>query len=310
MVCLLAAAGYLIALRSAVSREGMPVHPVRVASFLAGLVVLAWCMCSAIDVYAMSLFWVHMIEHLTLITVVPALIVLGHPLTVVRAAGGEQWQAPVDRLVRHGPFALLTIPLVGLATYGVVIFYTHLTPFMDQMADHPRLMVVEQVVYLVAGWMLLVAVLGEEPIRWETSYLMRLVILVLAMIPDTLVGIVLLQTPRSPFPEYMQMRPAWATPALHDLEIGGSLMWAVGDGLMMVLSVGIVVSLISGRTRDRLLGPWLESARTNAFLDHVGRAGATLPAGGADRQGTIDDDAALEAYNDMLRRLGSDARRD
>ncbi len=112
-------------------------HPVRVASFFASLAILGWCMCSAVDAYAMSLFWVHMIEHLTLITVVPALLVLGHPLTVLRAAGGERWRHGFDRAVRRGPVAVLTHPAVGLAVYAVVIFYTHLTPFMDQMVQPP-----------------------------------------------------------------------------------------------------------------------------------------------------------------------------
>lgn len=303
--CVVAGVVYAVALRRAARCGGMPVHPIRVVSFFGGLAVLAWCLCSAVDAYAMALFWVHMVEHLTLITVVPALLVLGHPLSVFRASGGTRWRRGFDWVVRRGPGAVLTHPAVGLATYGAVIFYTHLTPFMDQMQRHPWLMPAEQAAYLVAGWMLLVGTIGEEPIRWQTPYLVRLILLVLAMIPDTLVGIVLLQTPTIPFPLYMRMRPAWAPSALHDLQIGASLMWALGDGLMMLLSVGIVVSLVIGRTRDRLLGTWLESARTHTFNEHVGRTGAAPWTGDVESSGATidDDDAALAAYNDMLRRI-------
>jgi putative copper resistance protein D len=132
---------------------------------------------------------------------------------------------------------------------------------------------------------------------------MRLIILVMAMIPDTLVGIVLLQTPTSPFPTYMKMRPAWATPAVHDLDIGGSLMWAGGDFLMMSLALGIVISVISGRTSDRLVGPWLESVRTNTFNEHISRAGVAVITERADGSTIDDDDAAMDAYNEMLRRM-------
>jgi putative copper resistance protein D len=304
VLCVVAAAVYLGALHRAHLRGVRPVHRVRVVSFLGGLVVLGWCLSSSIDVYAMSLFWVHMIEHLTLISVVPALVVLGHPLTVLRAAGGEEWQHRFDRVVKHGPMAVLTHPMVGLMVYGVVIFYTHLTPFMDQMTAHPWLTSLEQALYLVSGWMVLVGTIGEEPIRWQTSYLMRLIVLVMAMIPDTLVGIVLLQTPANPFPSYMAMRPTWATPAVHDIEIGGSLMWAGGDFLMMSMALGIVISFISGRTSDRLIGPWLESVRTNTFNEHISRAGVAVNTERAPG-GTIDDDAAMDAYNEMLRRLSN-----
>ena len=188
-----------------------------------GVVSLWVCLSSAVDAYAMSLFWMHMIEHLTLIMLVPALLVLGHPLTVLRASGGEGWQERFDRFMYSPPIAILTHPFVGMAVYAVVVFYTHLTPFMDRMAENPHLMVAEQLAYISAGWLMLLSLIGEEPIRWQTPYLLRLALLIVAMIPDTFVGIILLQTQKDPFPMYMAMRPPWAPPALRDLDIGGSL---------------------------------------------------------------------------------------
>jgi putative copper resistance protein D len=250
----------------------------------------------------MSLFWMHMIEHLTLITVVPTLLVLGHPLTVLRNAGGPAWRAEIDELLQRGPISWLTHPLVGLTAYGLVVFYTHLTPFMDKMVDNPSLMTVEQIAYVVSGAWLLLGAIGDEPIRWRTPYLLRLILLVMAMVPDTLVGIVLLQTQRNPFPSYMAMRPPWAPDPLRDLDIGGSLMWAGGDGLMMCLSIGVVVVLLS-RRQDSFLGTWLESARTGTMVGHVERSGGAVAL--EDGASIDDDDAALAAYNEMLRKMGT-----
>ena len=302
VACAALLVGYFAGLRAAHRRGDKPVGPVRIASFILGVVSLWICLSSSVDAYAMSLFWIHMIEHLTLIMLVPALLVLGHPLTVLRTAGGERWRADFDRVMYSPPVAILTHPFVGMAVYAVVVFYTHLTPFMDRMADNPDLMLTEQLAYILAGYLMLLPLIGEEPIRWQTPYLLRLALLIVAMIPDTFVGIILLQTQKNPFPMYMGMRPPWAPPALHDLDIGGALMWSVGDGLMMLLCVGIVVSLVSGQTRDRVLGPWLESVRTTTFTEHVERAGGHVD---GERGTTIDDDEdALTAYNDMLQRLG------
>jgi putative copper resistance protein D len=281
-------------------RHGGTVGPARIACFVAGVVLLAVTVCSAIDGYAMSIFWMHMIEHLTLITVVPTLLVLGHPLTVLRNAGGESWRYAVDLNLQRPPVSWLTHPLVGLVAYGLVVFYTHLTPFMDRMVEDPTLMTVEQILYVGSGAWLLLGAIGDEPIRWRTPYLLRLILLVMAMIPDTLVGIVLLQTQQDPFPSYMAQRPDWAPSPLRDLDIGASLMWALGDGLMMCLAVGVVIALL--KSRENFLGSWLESARTATLVGHVERTGG----GRVEVDGTVDDgDAALDAYNDMLRRLGS-----
>ncbi len=302
IACAVLLVGYFAGLRAAHRRGHTPVGPARIASWVLGVVSLWVCLSSAVDAYAMSLFWMHMIEHLTLIMLVPAFLVLGHPLTVLRASGGPRWQEAFDRVMHSLPMSILTHPFVGMAVYAVVVFYTHLTPFMDRMAENPHLVVAEQLAYISAGWLMLLPLIGEEPIRWQTPYLLRLALLIVAMIPDTFVGIILLQTQKDPFPMYMGMRPSWAPPALRDLDIGGSLMWSVGDGLMMLLCVGIVISLISGQTSDRILGPWLESVRTNTFTEHVERTGGHLD---GERGATIDDDdAALAAYNDMLQRLG------
>jgi putative copper resistance protein D len=303
LVCGLAVAAYLVGVLCC-RRQGDPVHPVRIACFLLGNLLLAICLCSALDAYAMSLFWMHMIEHITLITLVPAFLVLGHPFTVLRDAGGPTWRAEFDGAVNRPPVTQLTHPLVGLVAYGLVVFYTHLTPFMDKMVMNPSLMTLEQVLYVGSGFWLLLGAIGNEPFRWHTPYLLRLVLLVMAMVPDTLVGIVLLQTTQNPFPMYMGMRPHWAPDPLHDLDIGGSLMWAVGDGLMMCLAVGVMLALLT-RQRDQLLGSWLESARTATFVGHVERTGGALDAQKIGDRSIDDDEAALDAYNEMLRRLGS-----
>lgn len=63
---------------------------------------------------------------------------------MLRASGSEVWRARFDRVVRTGPISIRTHPFVGMATYALVIFYTHLRPFMDHMASSARWMLVEQ----------------------------------------------------------------------------------------------------------------------------------------------------------------------
>ena len=130
------------------------------------------------------------------------------------------------RVLRSRPVGVLTHPLTGLAVYAATIVGTHLTGFMDQMAHHPSLMVGEQVLYLAAGFLFLLPLVGEEPLRADLSYGSRMILLVAGMIPDTIVGIVLLQTDANPFPMFASMRPSWAPDALHDVQTAGGLMWA------------------------------------------------------------------------------------
>ena len=301
-------AGYL-ALFSASRRRGAPsVHPARVGSFTLGLVLLVATVSSAIDRYAMSAFWIHMVEHLLLIMVVPALLVVGHPLTVLRAGVRPEHRHRVDAALQSWPVAVLTHPATGMLTYFAVIIGTHLTSFMDQMVVHPWLMPAEQALYVASGWLMLLTLIGDEPIRWHLPYLMRYGLVLVGMVPDTVVGVVLLQTTSVPYSMMFAQHPAWAPAPLRDVEIGGGLMWAVGDGLMMCYGVALIVALAASRSaRAQVIGPWLESVRRQTLVDHVAASGDGEGYSGDD---VDDDEAALDAYNRMLARLSGQQERD
>jgi putative copper resistance protein D len=293
--------GYLALVARAGYHGDRAVHPTRVGSWVLGVVLLVGTVSSAIDTYAMAVFWVHMIEHLMLIMVVPALLVLGHPLSVVRASVRPERRHRVDAVLQSWPVAAVTHPVVGMLCYAIVIVGTHLTGFMNAMATHAWLMPVEQVLYVGSGWLMLLTLIGDEPIRWRLPYLMRFMLVLVGMVPDTVVGLVLMQTNHDPFPLMFARHPAWAPVPLHDLAIGGGLMWVVGDGLMMCYGVGMILALAFGKSaRNQVIGSWLEGVRRQTLVDHVAASGDTE---GYTGDNVDDDEAALAAYNRMLARL-------
>lgn len=298
----LALAGYCFGLVRAARRGERPVGGARVVSFVAALAVLAVTLNSAVEGYSMLLFWDHMVEHLLLIMVVPALLVAGHPLTVLVQATSGRTRARVETVLRSGPVSVLTHPVVGLAIYAGIIVGTHLTSFMNQMTRHMWLMPLEQVVYLAGGSLLLVTILASEPVRWRPPYLLRIALLLVAMVPDTLVGIVLMQSSRPMFPG-MTTSAAWAPDPLRDEQIAGGIMWAGGDGLMMLFAVGLIVVWIASPDRDATAGAWLERVRRQRFTDIAGGADAL---GASSEESDVDEDEAyLDAYNRMLKRLNA-----
>jgi putative copper resistance protein D len=122
------------------------------------------------------------------------------------------------------------------------------------------------------------------------------------MTPDTVVGIVLLQSDQNLFPLMHAAHPDWAPSAVRDQQIGGALMWAAGDGIRMFLAVAVVVALIANPRRGAVIGTWLEGVRRRELAAHVAQ-GDPREAGFDDDADVDDDDAVLEAYNRMLQRL-------
>lgn len=303
LAIILAALAYAAGLRAA-NRRGRPsVTPLRVVFFAAALVVLWVTVSSAIAVYGEVLFWMHMVGHLMLIMVVPVLLVLGRPLTVLVAATDGR----AERVLHFRVVTLLTLPVCALVLYAAVIIGTHLTGFMGAMTHHAWLMSLEEVLYVAGGWVLMQALIGGEPLRSTAPLGPRLFLSVVAMVPDTLVGIVLLQSGTDSFSAMTRARPAWAPGPIRDAQIGGGLMWVGGDLLMMLVSVGLILTLISSPGRDRMLGARLDGARANALLEHINQGTTTedrVTRRAFGETADVDaDDEVLAAYNKMLGRL-------
>jgi cytochrome c oxidase assembly factor CtaG len=297
-VCVAYACGFVLMRRRRISG----VSPLRAGSFVLGLALLVVSVSTAIETYSELLFWDHMIQHLLLIMVVPALLVVGHPLTMLVEVGPRWRQGTVGRALRSDPAAVLTHPLVALAIYTAIIVGTHLTSFMNAMATHPWLHQGEQVLYVAGGYLFLLPLLANEPIRWQAPHLMRMVVLFIAMAPDTVVGIVLLQSPHEMFPALAVNRPSWAPNAIHDLNTGGGIMWAFGDGLMMLFIVAVMLAYLTNTDSHATAGDWLEGVRRSTLANNLSRGAETRTVLDESRD-MDDDDALLVAYNAMLKRL-------
>lgn len=274
----------------------------RTACFLAGLAVVAVATQSAIGSYDDVLFWMHMVEHLLLIMVAPPLLVLGRPVILALHASRGRWHRRIKAVVRSRAVTALTCPPVALAIYAGAIVGTHLTSFMNLVVLHPLLDDAEHVLYLVAGYLFFLPLLGSEPIRWRMSYPGRFLLLALAMPVDTFVGVVFTQANHELFPAYLRHRPAWADNPVADLHAGGAVMWIGGDAIMMALIVGVFIAFISDARERGSAGPWLESVRRQALADHATRAGVVVPVSRA--RGTVDDnEESLASYNAYLAAL-------
>jgi cytochrome c oxidase assembly factor CtaG len=278
------------------------VNPWRVLSFVAGLVLLLVAVSSVVETYSHVLFWMHMVQHLLLIMVVPALFVAGHPLTLLVDASRGRRRDAIVRVLRSGPVAFLTHPVVALVAYTAIIVGTHLSSFMNAMVTSAWLHPAEQVLYLLGGYLFLLPLLGNEPIRWKPPHLVRMVVLFLAMAPDTVVGIVLLQAPHDLFPAMAAHRPDWAPDFVHDVNLGGGIMWVFGDGLMMLLILTVMIAYLAQATTNATAGPWLEGVRRQTLAHNLSYGTDRTTA--LDESGDVDEDEALLiAYNKMLKRV-------
>jgi len=271
------------------------------ASWLGGAAVLVFATQGSPAVYGDDLFWIHMVAHLLLIMVAPVMLVAGHPLTVTLAACSPARRGRVEQVFRGRMLGAITNPAVGIVVYTAVIAATHLTGFMNTMMLHPWLHGLEQLVYVLAGVLFFLPLIGEQPIRWQPTGPLRMGILVMAMPVDTFTGVILGQTTQYPWPAMAAMHPAWGPSLLTDLHAGGAVMWIGGDAIMSVMiggaAIGWARAAAAGDGSE--LGGWLNAARLSYQRDLLGADGADVE--------SSDSDEALAAYNTYLQRLHAES---
>ena len=298
VVLLLAAFGYM-GLVVRLWRRGERWPPVRIVSWCAALVCLVLVLDSAVAIYAHQLFTAHMVVHLMMITVIPALLVWAQPIRLLHQGGGRHTRGVIDRARLRWPWRALLSARLTVPLYAAVLALTHLTGFQQAMATHMWIHDAELLLYLVSGYLLLVPLAGEElSVEPPWPYGLRLLVLAVCVGPDTLVGVTLMMSSTVLAPAYAASR-SWGPDALTDQNIAGVIMWLGGDGLMMLLMVLVAGLWVRSGNSARSFGPWLDGVRRRATLGEFASGG-----------GDIDDEqAALDAYNARLAALHGHAAR-
>ena len=281
----------------------------RTALFLGGLAVVVIATQSGVGSYDDVLFWDHMVQHLLLLMVAPPLLVVGQPATLLLHASRNPVHTWAKKLLRSRVVTWLTWPPFGVALYVGVIVGTHLTSFMNLVLANETVHNAEHVLFLVAGYLYFLPLVGREPIRWRVSYPSRIFLLFLAMPVDAFTGLVLGSEGSNPFPNLANGRPSWAPSPVSDVHIGGAVMWVGGAGLMFALMMTVFFAWSRETRADGGLG-WLETARRANFAARVTApqevgSGASVPraAPASGTENMDDDDEHLAAYNAYLARL-------
>ncbi|WP_460864085.1 cytochrome c oxidase assembly protein [Rhodococcus aerolatus] len=296
----LAAVAYLVGVRRL--RAGGGHWPVRrTAAGVAAVVLLVVSLNSALAVYAMALFWAHMLVHLLLIMVVPVLVLWARPVQLLHDVAGPRLRARVEAVTGSRAVAVATNPLIAVPVYTATLVLTHLTGFQQVMLGSDLVMDLETLLYLVVGYLTFASVVGSPLLRQHLSHPLKFVVLAVSMGADTLVGVVLMLTPTAIAPGYAAARAGgWGPTALADQGAAGSVMWFAGDGLMMVLMLVVAGQWAAAAPGEQGLGRWLDGIRSQQLMGSDWEAGGD---GGIDVDADDDEDRALAAYNARLAAL-------
>ncbi|MDO5633789.1 MAG: cytochrome c oxidase assembly protein [Micrococcus sp.] len=261
----------------------------RTVSFLTGLVVLIWATSGAPAVYGQVLFSSHMVGHMTLTMVAPLFLVLGAPITLALRAlptrtdgtrGPREW---LLWLLHSRWGAFVTHPIVASVNFAgsiLVFYYTDVFRLALETHVGHELMNVH---FLLTGFVFATVMIGSDPLPSRPPYALRLVLLLATMVQHAFIGVAMTSsTALLQAAWFGNMGRDWGVSALADQQIGGGIMWGIGEFPTVVMAVTVVILW----ARD-------DSKRAQRL----------------DRKADRDGDADLNAWNSMFEQLSEEDSR-
>lgn len=256
-----------------------PLH--RTVLWLLGSLLLLYVTCGGVAVYGRVLFSVHMVQHMTLSMVVPALLVFGAPVTLALRAlprrrdgsrGPREWllglvESRFARFVSH--------PVVAAVVFVGSMIAFYFTPLFGQaLQTHVghELMMIH---FVLAGYLFANGLVGIDPGPARVAYPLRLLLLFATMAFHAFFGVALTSTDTLLEATYFSSL-GLGIDALADQHDGGAIAWGIGE----VPTVGLAL-LVAYQ--------WFRSDEREARR--------------RDRRADRDGDAELDEYNRMLEQM-------
>ena len=209
-------------------------EPWQEAAFTLGLVTIVLALESPLDGYADRLFWVHMFQHVLLLTVAPPLILLGRPwprmwlglplqarTRIGRALAQARWTAGLRTLARPWPAWIL---------FNASFIAWHIPGAYDATLRSAAVHDLEHAMFFFTGLLFWAHVVDPGPLRVRLTWPVRIAYLLGAMVIGWMLAITLVIVPHPIYAPYTALvhRPGGIS-ALTDQQLAAGVMWVIGS---------------------------------------------------------------------------------
>ena len=248
-----------------------------VTAYLGGLLILGLALMSPIDVLAGQFFFIHMIQHLLLVMVVPPLLWLASPLTLV------MWGLPVKARRQAGKLLRprsafrrrlrsCTSPGMVWMLYVAVLLGWH-DPNAYQAALQDELVHdLEHLSFFVTAMLFWWHVIHAAPhIHKRLARGARIAYILAVVPPNMAAGATIAFSGQPIYTYYIGVPRLWGMTVMQDQMLGGILMWIPGSMMYIIAALILIARIVQAEDGTE---PLPASA-----LATLGAPGAPVPDG-------------------------------
>jgi putative membrane protein len=216
----------------------------RSACFYAALAVLAIALASPIERLSAQLFWVHMIQHVLLLTVAAPLFVVARPwirLWRCLPLDARRWLARrLSQGQRTAPLRVVSRtlgrPVPSFLAFSVVLLAWHLPALFDATLRSSTLHALEHTLFFATAVMFWKQVIPSPPLHVRLAAAQRVVYAIGGMTVSWALAVVLALAPNPLYSFYAHQasRPGGIS-AMADQQLAAGIMWVPGSVTFLIV---------------------------------------------------------------------------
>jgi putative copper resistance protein D len=235
------------------ARRGRRWRRPRSVAFGAGLLVVALATQTGLAGAEAERFSGHVVQHVLVGMVAPALFALGAPVTLALQASSRSIQTVLLRLLERRVVAVLTHPVSAWVIFGGSLVVLYFSPLLELSLTNAAVHAAVHLQFLAAGGLFCWTAIGVDPLPRRLPHGARMLFVLLAVPVHAIMGLALLSGTELLAGAFYGS----GSEALADQRVGAGLLWATGD-LFGVILAGVVLGQWMGheervaRRHDRL----------------------------------------------------------
>ena len=228
----------------------------RLVSYLLGMLTLWLSLASPLDGFADALLSAHMVQHLLLMSVVPALVLLGAPMVPIlrglprgftRVVLGPLFSS--KSLLAIGRF--LTRPVVAWLAMNLTFLLWHTPAAYDFALWNGPWHRLEHVCFLTTSFLFWWPVIQPWPARRRNYGWGMLLYLLTADFVNTALAAFLAFCDRPVYSYYVERPSPFHVDPVSDQALGGVIMWVTGSMVFLLPAVVLTMRMLQGPARAR-----------------------------------------------------------
>jgi cytochrome c oxidase assembly factor CtaG len=209
---------------------GKPWRRSQTAYFLCGLALLGFLTMSFLGAYERILFWPRAVQNTLVLMLVPMLLALGAPLTLLLENSSQHAQARITAILRSRPALILAFPATVSAAFLSTPFLVYLTPWFETAMQSEVQNEILRFTLLAVGYYYYWMRLRIDPVPRGYPHLVSVWITFAEAVTDGALGIILMWGSHIvALNYYTSLNRPWGMTFHQDQLIGGGVIWALGD---------------------------------------------------------------------------------